>query len=234
MVDIFTDVEGVMTADPRIVSDARALETMSYNEICNMAYQGAKVIHPRAVEIAMQAKIPIRIRSTYSDSEGTLVTSGLSGQGMDVSERLITGIAHVSDVTQIRVAAKEGQFDLQENVFKSMAKSGISVDFINISPGGVTYTVNDDAADEADDVLCGLGYKPELRRGCSKVSAVGAGMTGVPGVAAKIVSALSGENVQILQSADSHTTIWVLVKNEDMEKAVNALHKMFQLNEVIA
>ncbi|WP_078391454.1 aspartate kinase [Shouchella patagoniensis] len=233
-VDIFTDVEGVMTADPRIVRDARALETMSYNEICNMAYQGAKVIHPRAVEIAMQAKIPIRIRSTYSDSEGTLVTSGLSGQGMDVSERLITGIAHVSNVTQIKVAAKEGQFDLQENVFKSMAKSSISVDFINISPGGVTYTVNDEAADEADHVLRGLGYKPELRRGCAKVSAVGAGMTGVPGVAAKIVSALSGENVQILQSADSHTTIWVLVKNEDMEKAVNALHKMFQLNEVIA
>ncbi|RQW20628.1 aspartate kinase [Bacillus sp. C1-1] len=232
-VDIFTDVEGVMTADPRIVKDARALESMSYNEICNMAYQGAKVIHPRAVEIAMQAKIPIRVRSTYSDSEGTLVNSGILNHGMDIHERMITGIAHVSNVTQIKVSAKEGQFDLQENVFKSMAKAGISVDFINISPSGVMYTVLDEAADDALRILTELGYKPQLQRGCAKVSAVGAGMTGVPGVAARIVSALSGENIQILQSADSHTTIWVLVKNEDMSKAVNALHKMFQLNEVI-
>lgn len=74
-VDIFTDVEGVMTADPRIVENARPLDVVTYTEICNMAYQGAKVIHPRAVEIAMQAKVPLRIRSTYSDSPGTLVTS---------------------------------------------------------------------------------------------------------------------------------------------------------------
>lgn len=137
----------------------------------------------------------------------------------------------MANVTQIKVAAKEGQLDLQENVFKSMAQAKISVDFINISPSGVTYTVSDEAADKAKQVLERLGYTPELRRGCAKVSAVGAGMSGVPGVAAKIVSALSGENVQILQSADSHTTIWVLVKNEDMKKAVNALHKMFQLSE---
>ncbi len=230
-VDIFTDVEGVMTADPRIVEDARALQAMTYNEICNMAYQGAKVIHPRAVEIAMQAKLPLRVRSTYSDKEGTLVASMSSPHTVDVNEHLITGIAQVSNVTQIKVAAKEGQLDLQENVFKSMARANISVDFINISPSGVTYTVTDEAADEALSVLTELGYQPELVRGCAKVSAVGAGMTGVPGVASRIVSALSGENIQILQSADSHTTIWVLVKNEDMAKAVNALHKMFQLGE---
>ncbi len=74
-IDIFTDVEGVMTADPRIVENARPLDVVTYTEICNMAYQGAKVIHPRAVEIAMQAKVPLRIRSTYSDAPGTLVTS---------------------------------------------------------------------------------------------------------------------------------------------------------------
>ena len=74
-IDIFTDVEGVMTADPRIVKDARHLQTVTYNEICNMAYQGAKVVHPRAVEIAMHAKVPLRVRSTYSDSEGTLISA---------------------------------------------------------------------------------------------------------------------------------------------------------------
>ncbi|SDB90464.1 aspartate kinase [Shouchella lonarensis] len=230
-VDIFTDVEGVMTADPRIVEDARALATMSYNEICNMAYQGAKVIHPRAVEIAMQAKVPIRVRATNSDREGTLITTMTGERGMDVSERPITGIAHVPNVTQLKVAAKEGQFDLQENVFQSMARAKISVDFINISPSGVTYTVSDDVADEALELLHGLGYQTSCQRGCAKVSAVGAGMSGVPGITAKIVTALSAENIPILQSADSHTTIWMLVKNEDMSRAVNALHRMFQLSE---
>ncbi|TSB46458.1 aspartate kinase [Alkalicoccobacillus porphyridii] len=231
-VDIFTDVEGVMTADPRIVEKARPLESMTYNEICNMAYQGAKVIHPRAVEIAMQSKTPIHIRSTYSNKQGTLVTAMHSGTaGSDVQEQLITGIAHLANVTQIKVAAAEGQYDLQEKVFKSMAMEKISVDFINISPRGVVYTVMDSAADLAVETLEKLGFKPEVLRNCAKVSAVGAGMTGVPGVTAKIVSALSAENVQILQSADSHTTIWVLVKNQDMNKAVNALHQMFQLEK---
>lgn len=231
-VDIFTDVEGVMTADPRIVKDARALDTMTYTEICNMAYQGAKVIHPRAVEIAMQAKIPIHIRSTYSDHKGTLVTSMLTHQAQDVGDRVITGIANLANVTQIKVLAKDGQYDLQEKVFKAMAKERISVDFININPRGVVYTVLEEVADKAISVLEEMGYEPEVNRHCAKVSAVGAGMTGVPGVTAKIVSALSQQNIQILQSADSHTTIWVLVKEEDMIKAVNALHHMFHLEQI--
>ena len=87
-----------MTADPRIVENARPLSVVTYNEVCNMAYQGAKVIHPRAVEIAMQAKIPIRIRSTYSESPGTLVTSiNKQNQGSNIHERLVTGIAYVAE-----------------------------------------------------------------------------------------------------------------------------------------
>ncbi|KMK77268.1 aspartate kinase [Alkalihalobacillus pseudalcaliphilus] len=231
-VDIFTDVEGVMTADPRIVKEAKALDVMTYTEICNMAYQGAKVIHPRAVEIAMQAKIPIRIRSTMSNAKGTLITSSLHEETTrDVKERIITGIAHLSNVTQIKVFAQDGQYDLQEKVFKAMANEKISVDFININPRGVVYTVADHVADRAVRVLKEMGYEPELQKDCAKVSAVGAGMTGVPGVTAKIVGALSRENIQILQSADSHTTIWVLVKGVDLVKAVNALHHMFELME---
>lgn len=232
-IDIFTDVEGVMTADPRIVEDARPLSVVTYNEICNMAYQGAKVIHPRAVEIAMQAKVPIRVRSTYSESEGTLVTSQANAKqrGSDVQERLITGIAHVSGVTQIKVFAKEGHYDLQAEVFKAMANEQISVDFINISPKGVVYTVTNDVTDKAIGVLRELGYEPVVTRECAKVSTVGAGMTGMPGVAAKIVGALSEQGIQILQSADSHTTIWVLVKEEDLKKSVNALHDAFELSK---
>lgn len=231
-VDIFTDVEGVMTADPRIVEEAKPLSVVTYTEICNMAYQGAKVIHPRAVEIAMQAKVPLRIRSTYSKSKGTLVTSNQgTNEGIDVKERLITGIAHVADVTQIKVEAKEGDYDFQTKVFKAMATNGISVDFFNITPSGIVYTVAGNVTDQAVAILKDLGYTPVVNRHCAKVSTIGAAIQGVPGVTAKIVAALSKEGIQILQSADSHTTIWVLVKEEDMIRAVNALHNVFDLGK---
>lgn len=223
-VDIFTDVAGVMTADPAIVKDAKPLEKVTFSEICNMAYQGAKVIHPRAVEIAMQAKIPVRIRSTFSNDKGTLLTNER------FQDRLVTSITHMPNITQIKVFAKEGQFDLQEKVFKAMANENISVDFININPFGVVYTVMDEETDRAVNVLQKMGYEPEIKKHCAKISIVGAGMSGVPGVTAKIVEVLAKENIPILQSADSHTTIWVLVKNSDVVRAVNALHEAFRLN----
>ncbi|WHY88108.1 aspartate kinase [Neobacillus novalis] len=231
-IDIFTDVEGIMTADPRIAENARPLAVVTYTEVCNMAYQGAKVIHPRAVEIAMQAKVPIRIRSTYSEALGTLVTTlNRNNRGSDVRERMVTGIAHVSNVTQIRVFAKKDQYYLQSEVFKAMAIEKISVDFINISPSGVIYTVTEEMTDRAIQVLNELGHDPVIERHCAKVSVVGAGIAGVPGVASKIVTALSDQGIRILQSADSHTTIWVLVKQDDLVKSVNALHDAFQLEE---
>jgi aspartate kinase len=231
-IDIFTDVEGIMTADPRIAENARRLSVVTYTELCNMAYQGAKVIHPRAVEIAMQAKVPIRIRSTYSDSIGTVVTSiDPDSRGSDIRDRIVTGIAHVSNVTQIKVFAKKEQYYLQAEVFKAMANEKISVDFINISPNGVVYTVTDEMAERAIQVLNELGHEPVVEQHCSKVSIVGAGIAGVPGVTSKIVTALSDHGIRILQSADSHTTIWVLVKQDDLVKSVNALHDAFHLEE---
>lgn len=232
-IDIFTDVEGIMTADPRIAENARPLSVVTYTEVCNMAYQGAKVIHPRAVEIAMQSKVPIRIRSTYSDGVGTLVTSANKKQGSDIKERPVTGIAHVANVTQIKVMAKKDQYNLQAEVFKAMANEKISVDFINISPNGVVYTVSDEMASRATEVLTKLGHEPLIERQCAKVSVVGAGMAGVPGITSKIVTALSEQEIRILQSADSHTTIWVLVKLDDLVKAVNALHDAFELDKEI-
>ncbi|WP_342497360.1 aspartate kinase [Bacillus sp. FSL K6-2861] len=231
-IDIFTDVEGVMTADPRIVGNAKPLPNVTYTEICNLAYQGAKVIHPRAVEIAMQAKVPIRVRSTYSKDKGTLVTSHHSSNiGSDVFERLITGIAHVKDVTQFKVPAKMGQYNVQTEVFKAMANAGISVDFFNITPSEIVYTVAGSKTEAARSILAELGYEPTVTESCAKVSAVGAGIMGVPGVTSKIVSALSDKGIPILQSADSHTTIWVLVHEKDMVTAVNALHEVFELSK---
>ncbi|MFC7061156.1 aspartate kinase [Halobacillus seohaensis] len=230
-IDIFTDVDGIMTADPRIVESARALNAVTYNEICNLAYQGAKVIHPRAVEIAMHAKVPMRVRSTYSDDPGTLVSASIEGEaGNDVPDRLVTGIAHMAGLSQIKVQSKEDPSKLQSEVFKSMAEANISVDFINISPSGVSYTIDSIYTQKAVGILEKLGYDPEVKEGCAKVSTVGAGITGVPGVTAKIVQTLIEGGVQILQSADSHTTIWVLIKDEDLVQAVNALHDIFHLN----
>jgi aspartate kinase len=231
-IDIFTDVEGIMTADPRIAENARPLSVVTYTEVCNMAYQGAKVIHPRAVEIAMAAKIPIRIRSTYSDHPGTLVTTESQlHPGNKVTDRLVTGIAHLSNVTQIKVFAKKDQYDLQAEVFKGMTNENISVDFINISPNQVIYTVTAEMTEKAISVLHALGHDPVVERDCAKVSVVGAGMAGVPGVTSKIVGALSENGIRILQSADSHTTIWVLVKQADLITAVNSLHDAFELEK---
>ncbi|GGJ04665.1 aspartokinase [Alicyclobacillus cellulosilyticus] len=226
-VDIFTDVEGIMTADPRIVQDARRLRYATYTEICNLAYQGAKVIHPRAVEIAMQKNIPIRVRSTRSKDEGTLVTNHIAPlEAGRVTDRYVTGVAHTADITQIQVEADAGA---QHRVFAVMAQHGISVDFISISPDRIAYTVADADAERAVRLLRASGFEPVVRPGCAKVAAVGAGIAGVPGIMAKIVAALAREGIDILQSADSHTTIWCLVRREQMEAAVRALHAAFEL-----
>jgi len=233
-IDIYTDVEGIMTADPRIVEDARILDVVTYNEICHLAHQGAKVIHPRAVEIAMQKNIPIWIKCTFSDAKGTLVTSIQPdmGAGTDITgDRLITGIAHTANITQIRVPTHEVVDVLQahKQIFKGMALADISVDFISVQPESVLYTVPDELAGKALKILENLGFKPTAVPSCAKVSIVGAGIAGVPGVMADMVEALADAGVSILQSADSHTTIWVLVKKEDMVPAVQALHKKFMV-----
>ena len=176
--------------------------------------------------------MPIRIRSTYSDNLGTLVTTASRvNHGSEIRERMVTGIAHLSNVTQIKVFAKKDQYDLQAEVFKAMANDKISVDFINISPNQVVYTVTEEMADKAISILHSLGHEPAIERDCAKVSVVGAGMAGVPGVTSKIVGTLSEKGIRILQSADSHTTIWVLVKQVDLATAVNSLHDAFELDK---
>lgn len=231
-VDIYTDVNGILTADPRIVENARPLAVVGYTEICNMARQGAKVIHPRAVEIAQQARIPLRVRSTFTDDEGTLVTDKFDPvHGALVRDRHVTGVAHASGITQITVQVKDGHNDVQLQVFQAMARHLISVDFINVTPGGAVYTVFDHDAEQAVAVLRSIGYEPAAVSGCVKISVIGGGMNGVPGIMAKIVEALTEQGVPILQSADSNTTIWVLVRESYMADALRALHAKFSLHE---
>ena len=232
-IDIYTDVEGIMTADPRIVEDAKVLDVITYNEICQLAHEGAKVIHPRAVEIAMQKNIPLRVKCTFSDAPGTLVTASTDDRTVEIKkDRIITGITHIPNVTQLKVYTSEFEADQpQLKIFKAMALSGISVDFINIHPEVAIYTVKDDVSAKAVEILENMGFSPVVTPSCAKVSAVGAGMAGVPGVMASIIEALAAENIKILQTADSHSTIWCLVKQDEMERAVRALHRHFSLGD---
>ncbi|MEW6725363.1 MAG: aspartate kinase [Bacillota bacterium] len=231
-IDIYTDVDGVMTADPRIVTEAKPLEKVTYNEICQLAQEGAKVIHPRAVEIAMQKNIPLWIKSTFSDAPGTLITNHaevFNGSIDITSDRLITGITYIQHISQIKVATGAGITARQ--VFRAMADAGVSVDLINVHPDVVAFTVKDLDVSKAVRTLEDMGCRPEVTAGCAKIAAVGAGMTGVPGVMARIVEALADQGIEILQSADSYTTIWVLVRRRDMEKAIRALYEKFHLRE---
>ncbi|HWQ75123.1 MAG TPA: aspartate kinase [Syntrophomonas sp.] len=233
-IDIFTDVEGVMTADPRIVKDARLLDAITYNEICQLAREGAKVVHPRAIEIAMQKNIPLRVRCTFTDSLGTVVANQMPGADNRmriISDRLITGITYTSNIAQIRINTGDlsDPRGIELKVFKALALADISVDFITVHPESIRFTVNLEQAGKAQAVLNNLDIVPEIEKSCAKVAIVGAAMTGIPGVMSKVVEALTENDINILQSGDSYTNIWCLVKREHMEKAVQALHDKFEL-----
>lgn len=226
-IDIFTDVSGMMTADPRLVDKAQFLEVVSYREVSNMAHEGAKVIDPRAVEIAMQAGIPLRIRSTHQPvtNTGTLVTHI---ESQIEHYRLVTGIAHVPNLTQFRVEADRV---LQEKIFTSLTELEISVDFINIFPDHIVFTLPQTALENAQVLFEKQGVSYTYIENCAKVAIVGAGITGVPGIVSKIVRTLADNSVAIYQSADSYTTIWILVAEADLRVAVNSLHTAFLQNE---
>jgi aspartate kinase len=229
-IEIYTDVDGIKTADPRIVSEAKTLSAVSYTEACQFAHEGAKVIHPRAVEIAMQKNIPIKVKCTFSDSPGTLVTTLGEMGSISLADRVITGITHTPNLTQITIDIDESHpRDFQLKAFKSLALAGISVDFINVSPRTIMFTVKNEETSKAEDVLENMGIQTRVLNNCAKIAAVGAGMTGRPGVMAQIVEAFTKEGIKILQSADSFTSIWCLVENKDMEKAVRSLHDSFKL-----
>ncbi len=232
VVEIYTDVDGVMTADPRLVPQAKPLAEMTYNEVCEMAHLGAKVVHPRAVEIAMEGRVPLRIRSTFSDNLGTLICDGNNiGQVEIRGDKVVTGLAHISEMALVKIQSDE---DLNKNgqvleVFHLMAKSGISVDMIQVSPIQIGFILQEDLADRAKEVLAGNSFTISAEKGFAKVAIVGSGMRGVPGVMARMVRGLQQAGISIYHSTDSHTNIACLVKREEMCNALQALHDEFQL-----
>lgn len=231
-VEIYTDVDGVMTADPKIVPDARVMDTIFYNEIFQMAEYGAKVLHPRAVEIAMRSNIPIVIRSTISDYNGTLITNyDRERSYREDNGRIITSVAQINNRTQVKIISSKIEYENHELLFDNIAKAGISIDMINIYPNQIFFIIDEKQTIALERILKELNYKYELLQNCTKVTIIGNRMRGIPGVMAKAVSALSKGKIEILQTSDSHTTISCLIESEYTNKAVNALHKYFELGK---
>lgn len=232
LVEIYTDVDGVKTADPRIVPNATTLTHVTYSEVVEMAHLGARVIHPRAVEIAREGRLPLKVRSTSGEGLGTLITDRRLDSGVDkmTSDRPVVGIAHVPDRTQVQIdlSGSLGPVTVA-GVFRALGDSDISVDMIHLTPKEIQCIISTTDADQARDVIYGIGLAAQLEPGFAKVSAVGAGMHGVPGIMGRIASALARVNIAIYQTTDSHANISCLVREEGVALAVKALHDEFGL-----
>ena len=220
---IYTDVDGIMTADPRIVSEATLIKKISYDEIFQFADQGAKVIHPRAVEILRKYNIPLVIKNTMNECAGTVI----SNFETENYENIITGITHMNNRVQIKICKNVGHN--YDDLFDILAEHLISIDLINVFPKEKIFTIDENDFVKFSDLIKELNMSYTFVKNCSKLSIIGSKMRGIPGVMARILKALTRENIEVLQTADSHMTIWCLVETGYVEKAINALHREFKL-----
>ncbi len=226
-IEIFTDVDGIMTADPNICGKAKIIPAINYMEVFQMADSGAKVIHPRAVEYAMRANIPLVIKNTFSNEPGTYILQNVSDRAStEKVHRVITSVAHRYHRSQFRI---QKPYSKGENLLAIVAENGISIDLINIFPHEIVFTVDEVDQKQLSILLDNKGYHYEILTNCAKVTAIGERMTGVPGVMARIITALSKEQIEVYQTADSLTTIACLIHADHVAKAIDALHDEFQL-----
>ena len=234
--EIYTDVDGVYTADPRIVPKARKLEEITYDEMLDLATLGAGVLHNRSVEMAKKYGVQLVVRSSLNDHEGTIVKEETS-----VERMLISGVALDKNTARISVIGLKDEPGMAFRLFNMLAKEDINVDVILQSIGrenskDISFTISRDEADEAVKII----EANKARIGCTgiscnkevvKVSIVGAGMMSNPGVAAKMFEALFNENININMISTSEIRITVLINEKDAERAVNAVHDAFGLEE---
>ena len=237
--DIYTDVEGVYTTDPRIVPCASKLKQISYEEMMELAFGGANVLHPRAVETAMVHKTPVRVRSTFKlDDLGTLI---LGVNEMEI-QKPVTGVA--SDLKQVRIVV----CDVKDNpgtaalLFDRLSQENISVDMIiqsyarkDLHTNDIAFTIDKEDMEKTMSVLELLKGDLEYSRALvdekiAKISIVGAGMVGRPGIAAKMFRTLANLGINIKMIATSDIKISCLVDKDKSEDAVSALHTVFGLD----
>lgn len=232
--EIYTDVDGVYTADPRIVPKARKLEEITYDEMLDLATLGAGVLHNRSVEMAKKYGVPLVVRSSLNNSEGTVVKEVVT-----VERMLISGVALDTDAVRIAVLGLRDVPGVAFKVFDTLARKNINVDVILQSIGragtkDISFTVNRDDLDDAVAALEEnqerLGFKElHSERNIAKLSIVGSGMLSNPGVAAKMFESLYNEGVNINMISTSEIRITVLINEKDGVRAMNAVHDAFGL-----
>jgi aspartate kinase len=233
--EIYTDVEGVYTADPRFVPEARRLKEVGYEEMLELATYGAKVLHPRAVELGELYNIPILVTSSFTESPGTLIHGGTN---MEVRNK-VRGIAHDLDVAKITVLGVPDRPGIATAIFEPLAEENISVDTIvqNASverATDLTFTVAKGELSKAMQVVEPVA-KSIGARGCvadanlGKVSIVGTGMQNAPGYAAKMFRALYQQGINIELITTSEIRITCIVDQAKVDQALNALHRAFEL-----
>mgnify|MGYP000588816741 CR=1 FL=1 len=231
---IYTDVDGVYTADPRTVKGARKLEEVTYNEMLELATLGAQVLHNRSVEMAKKYGVPLVVRSSLNNSEGTVVKEVVS-----VERMLISGVALDTDAVRIAVIGLKDSPGVAFKLFDTLAKKNINVDMILQSIGragtkDISFTVDKNDLDDAMDVLeanqARIAYSElHAEKNIAKLSIVGAGMMSNPGVAAKMFESLYNEGVNINMIATSEIRVTVLINEKDGVRAMNAVHDAFNL-----
>ena len=251
--EIYTDVDGVFTADPRIVPIARRIPKISYEEMLEMAASGAKILHVRCVEYARRHEIPIHVRSSYSNQPGTWVDQrhrdhlGRSNTGpqeeIDMEHAIISGVAHDRSESKITVVGVPDKVGEAARIFETVAAAQINIDMIvqNVSAAStgrtdISFTLPRADGQTAMAALARLkdevGYDSLLYDdGIGKVSLVGAGMRTHPGVSARLFSALAAAGVNIEMISTSEIRISVVVNESDVDTAVSAAHAAFELGD---
>ena len=228
-VEIYTDVDGIMTADPRIEPDAKVLKYINYEEVFEMAEKGAKVIHPRAVELAKSGSITLAIKNTLNPScEGTKI--GLESNNnlfkYEEEKHGMMAVAHKDKLCQVKIKSAECVFI---NILNKIEENHISIDMINFFIGEKAFVIDENELEKIEKILKEYYVEYEINRDCAKVTLIESRITGTPGIMAKIVRALSQEDIQLLQTSDSSMTISCLVSKENMIKTVHAIHNAFHI-----
>jgi len=239
MCEIYTDVDGVHTADPRIVGDARVLHAVSYEEMLEMAASGARVLQLRSVEYARNHGVLVRVRSSFGDSTGTWVRE----EDERMEKAIISGVTHDVSEGKLTISDVPDRPGIAARVFRGLADEGINVDMIvqNVSTDGTTdisFTVPREDGSRAkgtvEAVLGEIGAAGvSFDEGIGKVSLVGAGMRSHPGVAATMFAALAEAGVNIEMISTSSIRISCVVREADVVKAVRAVHDRFRLSDEV-
>jgi len=233
--DIYTDVDGVYTTDPRIERRARKLDRIAYEEMLELASLGAKVLQTRSVELAMRYKVRLQVLSSFEDKPGTLVCD----EEEIVEQNVVSGIAHQRDEAKVTLVKVPDRPGVAAAIFGPLADAGVNVDMIvqNISSDGMTDMTFSCPTDEVARARAALEAKRDTLRyseiivddEVAKVSIVGIGMRSHSGVAQKMFSALAAEGINIKVITTSEIKVSVLIDRKYMELAVQALHKAFDL-----